>query len=133
MNLNKLYKLHSEENIAELLSITLKELQIKSKLLTITADNANNNKTLISKLYFNLTEKFLTFETTSLETKQLHFQNINNYIRCLAHILNLIISDILTTLKAGDHQTAFTTYNLIQENKDIKPHSTIARLRIITL
>jgi len=113
LNLNKLYKLHSEENIAELLSITLKELQIKSKLLTITADNANNNKTLISKLYFNLTEKFLTFETTSLETKQLHFQNINNYIRCLAHILNLIISDILTTLKAGDHQTAITTYNLI--------------------
>jgi len=118
--------------MAELLSITLKELQIKSKLLTITANNAGNNKTLISKLYFNLTKKILTFETASLETKQLHFQDINNYIRCLAYILNLIISDIFTALKTGDHQTVVAAYNLIQENKNIKPHSAIARLRIMT-
>ncbi len=67
----------------------------------------------MSELYFNLTEKFLIFETTSLKIKQLHFQDINNYIRCLAHILNLIISNIFTTLKAGDHQIAVTIYNLI--------------------
>ena len=119
--------------MAELLSITLEELQIESKLLTITADNTNNNETLISKLYFNLTEKFSTFEIISLKTKQLHFQDINNYIRYLAYILNLIISDILTALKADDHQTAVTAYDLIQENKDIGPHSAIARFRIITL
>ncbi len=64
---------HSGENMAELLSITLEELQIESKLLTITADNAGNNETLMSELYFNLIEKFSTFETVSLETKQLHF------------------------------------------------------------
>ena len=68
---------HSRENMVELLNITLEKLQIESKLLTITADNTSNNETLISKLYFNLTEKFLTFETTSLETKQLHFCNSN--------------------------------------------------------
>jgi hypothetical protein len=44
--------------MAELLQNMLEELQIKQKLLTITADNAANNKTLVSELVFNLTEKF---------------------------------------------------------------------------
>jgi len=99
--------------MTELLNITLKELQIESKLLTITADNTGNNEILMLKLYFNLTEKFSTFEIISLKIKQLHFQNINNYIRCLAHILNLIISNIFTVLKTNNYQTAITACNLI--------------------
>jgi hypothetical protein len=49
---------HSGENMAERLQRMLAELQIENKLLTITADNASNNETLASELYFNLTEKY---------------------------------------------------------------------------
>lgn len=48
---------HSGENMAETLQRMLVELQIEEKLLTITADNASNNETLVSELYFNMLEK----------------------------------------------------------------------------
>jgi len=43
--------------MAETLQRMLVELQIEEKLLTITADNASNNETLASELYFNMLEK----------------------------------------------------------------------------
>jgi hypothetical protein len=55
-----MYSVYTGENIADLLGLTLKELGIKHKILTITADNATNNESLISELYFNLKEKFLS-------------------------------------------------------------------------
>lgn len=120
---------HTGENMADLLGSTLEELGIEHKILTITADNATNNESLMSELYFNLKEKFLGVG----ETDAFHFQGADSYIRCLAHVLNLIVSDILSALKSGDHKTAVTTCDLMQENKDIGMHSVLSRLRIMSL
>ena len=120
---------HTEENMADLLGSTLGELGIEHKILTITADNATNNESLMSELYFNLKEKFLGVG----EKDAFHFQGADSYIRCLAHVLNLIVSDILSALKSGDHKTAVNACDLMQENKDIGMHSVLSRLRIMSL
>lgn len=123
---------HSGENMAELLQNTLEELQIEQKLLTITADNAANNESLVSELFFNITDKFSG--SISLDgARSLRFQGEDSYIRCMAHVLNLIVSDILSALKAGDHGTAVAACDLMQKNREIGPHSALARLRIMAL
>ncbi|KAL3262695.1 hypothetical protein ABHI18_002508 [Aspergillus niger] len=100
---------HSGKNMAEVLQKTLEELQIEEKLLTITADNASNNETLLSELYFNVAEKHSSQESTVSGQRRLRFQGVDSYIRCLAHVLNLI------------------------ENEKIGRHSALARLRIMAL
>jgi hypothetical protein len=124
---------HSGENLAEVLQKMLVELQIEEKLLTITADNASNNETLASELYFNLAEKYNSEDATISDKGRLRFQGVDSYIRCLAHILNLIVRDILSALKSGDHKSALEACDLLQENKKIGQHSALARLRIMAL
>jgi hypothetical protein len=135
LEFKELHGVHSGENMAELLSKTLAELNIECKLLTITEDNATNNEILMSELYFRLAEKFpKTIQpNTQSNTACLHFQGVDSYVRCLAHILNFIVHDILAALKAGDHKTAVAVCDLMQENKQIGSHSAMARLRIMTL
>lgn len=58
LEFGEIYGPHTGENIAELLHSTLEELELEHKILTITADNATNNESLISELYFNFKEKF---------------------------------------------------------------------------
>lgn len=36
----------------------------------------------------------------------IRFEGDASYIRCLAHVLNLIVKDILQSLKSGDMKTA---------------------------
>ncbi|ODQ74001.1 hypothetical protein LIPSTDRAFT_71089 [Lipomyces starkeyi NRRL Y-11557] len=49
----------------------------------------------------------------------------------MAHVLNLIVSDILSELEAGDHSTAVAACDLMQNNNAVGPHSALARLRIM--
>ena len=124
---------HTGENMADLLHRTLEELEVERKVLTITADNASNNESLISELIFNLKEKLHRPEIAVEETEILRFQGADSYIRCLAHVLNLIVGDILSALKSGDNKTAVTACDLMQENKEIGMHSVVSRLRIMSL
>ncbi|KAJ5318500.1 hypothetical protein N7476_004920 [Penicillium atrosanguineum] len=110
---------HSGENMAETLQKMLVELQIEEKLLTITADNASNNETLVSELYFNLLEKYNSEDSNLPDKGRLRFQGIDSYIRCLAHVLNLIVRDILSRMKSGDHKSAIEACDLLQGNKKI--------------
>ena len=124
---------HSGENMAELLQSMLSELQLEDKLLTITADNASNNESLASELYFNLSEKYASDGFDPSCSGRLRFLGIDSYIRCLAHVLNLIVSDILSSMKSGDHRSAAEACDLLQENKKMGRHSALARLRIMAL
>lgn len=110
---------HSGENMAELLRNMLSELQLEDKLLTITADNASNNETLASELYFHLSEKYNSDSFDPSCSGHLRFLGIDSYIRCLAHVLNLIVSDILSAMKSGDNRSAAEACDLLQENKEI--------------
>ena len=87
--------MHSRENIAEAIDSLLKELSLGAKLLTITSDNASNNKTLVSELYSILLDQFDTIDNPSPSLPLMRFEGLASYIRCIAYILNLIVSDIL--------------------------------------
>lgn len=87
----------------------------------------------MSKLYFNLTKKFTTENSSVSHKKRLRFNSIDSYVRCLAHVLNLIVSDILSALKSGDHKSAIEACDLLQDNKKIGRHSALSRLQIMAL
>ncbi len=107
--------------MTELLNKTLMKLKIKYKLLIITEDNTFNNETLVSELFFHLTEKFPIAIQSNIQSdiKYLHFQDIDSYVCCLAHILNLIVQDILAVLKADNHKTAVAACDFIQKSKEM--------------
>jgi hypothetical protein len=123
---------HSGENMAEMVADVLKELDIERKLLTITGDNASNNETMVSDLFCRLQEKF-SKESCTPDSPISRFGGLDSYVRCLAHVLNLIVSEILSTLKTGDHKAATLACDLMQEKQEIGPHSATSRLRIMAL
>ena len=117
--------------MAQLVQKMLTELQIEHKLLTITADNAANNETLMSELYFSLKDNLPADGNASADKEDLRFLGVDSYVRCLAHVLHLITSNILSELKVGDHKTANEMCDLLQQNKKIGRHSALARLRVL--
>ena len=48
---------HSGENLAATIQLTLSELDLEEKLISITGDNSSNNEAMASELYYNLKEK----------------------------------------------------------------------------
>ncbi|KAK9334842.1 hypothetical protein V1521DRAFT_137208 [Lipomyces starkeyi] len=64
----------------------------------------------------------------------MRFEGLSSYIRCIARVLNLIVGDILSALRAGDIQSADRACDDLRANKDLDPDlSPLARLRIIVL
>lgn len=88
---------HSGENMATGLLKTLRHYKIEKRLLAITADNASNNVTLRKTIQ-----------------RELHHINVQwdheeNAVPCLAHIINLVVQDILRHLQLsapGEEATA---------------------------
>ena len=97
---------HTGEDKADLFYITLEELGIEHKILTMMIGNATNNESLVSELFLSLKEKFHRSELAVRETDNFRFLGVDSYIRYLAHILNLTISNILSILKSDDYKTA---------------------------
>lgn len=58
--------------------------------MAITADNASNNNSFLKEL-----ERIC-------KEKQIDFNHKKNNIRCLAHIINLTVQEILRCIKAED-------------------------------
>ena len=126
MDFSKIQGPYTSENIAGVAIDLLEELDISTKLLTLISDNASNNDALVDNILHGLQERY---PTTSLR-----FDGPNSYIRCIAHILNLVVKDILATLKVGDCESASTACNLLAKRKSIgNDHSYISRLRILSL
>jgi hypothetical protein len=63
---------HSGENLAVIVFNALKKFKVLNKLLMITADNANNNDTIVKALY----RKMLTLYNYHLEEHQIHGQSM---------------------------------------------------------
>lgn len=98
--------------MAEVLSALLIELRLENKLLAVTADNATNNERLLSESDLSLTERL---HDTGADTKirALCFRGADCYIRCTANVLSLIVTDVLSMLKAVDHTSANAACDLI--------------------
>ncbi|KAN0072167.1 hypothetical protein V8E54_009896 [Elaphomyces granulatus] len=92
------------ENMGGMVLALLQELNIETKLLSITGDNASNNETL-------------------MDTGRASF------IRCLAHILNLIVKKLLETLKSGNRASAEESIQQVDNRQYLSTtDSALARL-----
>jgi hypothetical protein len=75
--------------------------------MAITADNAANNNTFLREL------------ESACRKKEIKFDHKKNNIRCLAHIINLTVQEILKHIKAGEAQEEDELLKLIsQEEQD---------------
>ena len=63
---------HSGENLAVIVFNALKKFKVLNKLFTITADNTDNNDTIVKALY----RKMLTLYDNHLEEHQIHGQSM---------------------------------------------------------
>ncbi len=73
------------------------------QIFAITSDNASNNDTLMRYL------------ETICQNEGIPFDAVNSHCRCIAHIMNIIVQDILKQLKAGEAQTE----DFILDNMDV--------------
>lgn len=86
---------HTGDNLAEAVYSCLSELGVELKLHTITADNSNNNVTMMSVLHQRLLEK-----ASLASTNNLLFEGEPSLVRCLAHVIDLVFKEIFKNLKA---------------------------------
>ena len=126
LEFTELHRVYSRENLAAAVQLTLSELDLEEKLIIITGDNASNNETMASELYYTLKGKIG-------ESSTLQFQGLDSYIRCLAHILNLVVKDILRALKSGSSKEVYTACNSLCNGQPISIQSALAKLRILSL
>jgi hypothetical protein len=82
----------------------LVELELEDKLFSITGDNAGNNGTLCDSVYDRLRENYE--DIIQGVQPRMRFHGRESWIRCLAHVINLICDDILTKQKAGTAKEA---------------------------
>lgn len=85
------------------LKIHLLKLFIILQIFAITCDNASNNDTFMKHL------------ESDCQNKSIFFDAMNNHCRCIAHIMNLAVQDILKQIKSGDAETE----DVILDNIDI--------------
>lgn len=130
---------HSGENLSLTVFGALKRLDVLQKLLTITSDNASNNDTLCRHLHIKLSRLYDDhLEEIPLRDGRMRFKGEESHIRCFAHILNLVIRDILEDLGSSNHKDASAFLDRVAKNKWKKitlpgAARVIARLRIIVL
>jgi hypothetical protein len=129
LEFTELHGAHSGENLATAVESTLIELGLEQKLISITGDNASNNETMASELFHSLSNR-LQFQK---KDARLLYQGLDSYIRCLAHILNLIVKDILRALKSGDVEEANAACNSLQNGNPVTTQTALGRLRILAL
>jgi hypothetical protein len=91
---------HTSEAIAGEVHQVLLDTDIKRQLLGITCDNASNNSTLVAELEGLLEESGIIWNAKE------------NTIPCVAHIINLVVQDIIKHLKLAASEQMENGYRL---------------------
>jgi len=130
---------HSGEQLADVVEKLLGELMLKHKLFSITGDNAGNNGTMCDSLFDRLKDQY--DDKPSLVRPRMRFHGRDSFVRCLAHVINLICSDVLRDLKDGTAKEAkklmddwekrynSNEYHIPLDNS----RSSVAKVRLINL
>ena len=84
---------HSEENLCNAFVASCRELGILPKIFAITSDNATNN------------DSFMKYLEDICKDENIPFDATGSRCRCIAHIINIAVQDILKHFKAGEAQT----------------------------
>lgn len=110
---------HGGVNLSKIFLECLRRFELPfSKILGVTLDNASSNDTLIS-----------TLESHGIRV-DIKFSSKENRIRCMPHVLNLCVQDILKTLKIPlsreqgddadeDEDEVCTRYHFIHQNYNL--------------
>jgi hypothetical protein len=96
---------HTGEALARHVEHLLEELNIKPKLFAITGDNAGNNGTLCEELYKSLKVIF-DDKISPIGKPTMRFHGRPSWVRCLAHVVALVCSDVLSDLNTGTAKEA---------------------------
>ena len=90
---------HSGYNIAQVLLQVLDKLEIAEKIGYITTDNATNNDSALAEL------------GKMLEERRIVFNPETSWIRCFAHVINLVVKGFLwgSDWEAFETNTAYNT------------------------
>ena len=131
---------HTGEVLAKAVEKTLEELKIKHKLFAITGDNAGNNGTLCQALYDNLKRQY-DDGFSPIGRSRMRFHGKQSWVRCLAHVIALIVKDVLYDVKAGSAKEAKKILDSwdahYQRNDYVIPddggRSAIAKVRLLNL
>jgi len=112
---------HSSKNMAFSVMNLLQELDITPKLLTITGDNAGNNGTMCDTLHAELSQLYDDEDSEFRLRPLMRFRSRPSFIRCPAHVINLICKDILSHFGAGSVREAKATLDQISVAKSQLP------------
>lgn len=102
---------HSGENMAALLWSTLQELDIGPKLITITGDNAGNNRTLCDALRAMMLQHYDEEDEDFPLQPLMRFRGHDSCIRCLAHLIHLVCKEVLSQFGVGSMPANTQTIN----------------------
>jgi hypothetical protein len=94
---------HTGSNMAQLVVQTLEFYSLVKKLFCVTTDNASNNDTMVEEL------------SDALWEKGIHWDSTTHHIRCLAHIINLVVQALLKSLNVDDKNPFKSTLDKIRE------------------
>jgi len=89
---------HTGDYLANIVIRVLEEFDIAEKLFCITSDNAGNNGTLVRAL-----------EDLLMERHDIYWDHQKHYIRCIAHIINILVDHFFRNLVDDDGMTFLST------------------------
>jgi hypothetical protein len=96
---------HDGPALAKIVLELVEELKIKQKLFAICGDNAGNNGTLCESLFTTLKRTY-DDKPSAIGKPRMQFHGRHSWIRCFAHVIALICTDILSFMKSGTAKEA---------------------------
>jgi hypothetical protein len=128
-----LKRVHSSKNMAGIIFGSLDQLRVLEKLLAIIADNALNNDTFVKHLHCQLLTLFNNEVDLEFGNIQpiMQFRGKQHQIWYIAYVLNLIVSQILSSPKTGTAKEArdFDKSNV----KSMGPLNSVVKIRLLVL
>ncbi len=136
----EIYRSYTGEVLVKAVKKILEELKIKHKLFAITGDNIGNNGTLCQVLYDHLKCQY-DDRFSLISRARIRFYSKQSQVRCLTHVIALIVKDVLYGVKASSAKEAKKMLDSwdthYQRNDYVIPNdggrSTIAKVRLLNL
>jgi len=119
LGIREIYGHHTGSNIGIVLLELFDELNISTRLGYSVTDNAQNNDTALEII-----------SATLLESKQIHYNVLSRRLRCIGHIINLVVKTLLFGAKATANDTSDSSVKGNYEGAIAKLHHIVYHIRI---
>ncbi|CAB5370661.1 unnamed protein product [Rhizophagus irregularis] len=109
-----------KNDILESFKVEQKKMSKLFQILAVTSDNASNNLT------------FMKYLENTCQRENISFDAINSHFQCLAHIINLVVQEILKQVKASEAQTEDDIMDNMDSTINAGDSQTYSKSKIIT-